>query len=113
QHRLLLSAELGQHLFDDIPLLLPYRMTRVDHVQQEIRLVDFLERRAEARDEIVRQLANESNGIGQENLRVLAEVDLSRQRTERGNSAVFNEPLGRIPDRAQDRRLAGVGVANE
>ena len=88
-------------------------MTRVDHVQQEIRLVHFFERRAEARDQIVRQLANESNGIGQQNLRVLAEVYLARQRIERREQPVFDKDFGRIPDRAQNRRLAGVGVADE
>ena len=89
--RLLVQPELEQHLIHDEPLLLPQRVARVDDVQQQIRVARLLERGAERRDEMVRQLADEPDGVGEQHVRVLAEIDLARQRVERREEAVLDE----------------------
>src|SRR5947207_269976 len=62
---------------------------------------------------MVRQLANESDGIRDERLRVLAQRHFTRERIERGEQSVFDEDVLRTRQHAKDRRLAGVRVADE
>ncbi len=57
EHRLVVDAELIEHRVHDASLFLPTRVARVDHMQQEVGVGDLLERRAERRHEVVRQLA--------------------------------------------------------
>ena len=40
---------------------------------------------------MVRELANESHGVCEDHAIVLTELDLSRQRVERGEQSVFDE----------------------
>ena len=67
-------------------------------MQQQVGVARLLERGAERRDEMVRQLADEADRVGEQHVRVLAEVDLARERVERGEQPVLDEHV-RAPDR--------------
>jgi len=123
-------------------LLLPAGVARVDHVQEEIGLADFVERGAEARDEMVRELADEADGVGEKQtggpgdretrtgrapsgLPVRRSSRLQRhfprQRIQRRKQPVLHHDLAisrsrriaRAQKRAKDRALAGVRVADQ
>src|SRR5512132_2332503 len=44
---------------------------------------------------------------------MVAEIDVTRQRIERREQSILDEDLLRSRQRAQDRRLAGIGIADE
>src|SRR3989440_6006181 len=68
-----------QFSLDDVHLLLPCRMRRVDDVQQQVRRPRLLERRAERGDEVMRQLANEAHGVRETKPVPAADVHLAGQ----------------------------------
>ena len=72
----------------------------------------FRERRAERSDEIVRQLADEADGVGEHDRRGAGHVDPAQRRVERREQLVGGERLG-AGEAVEQRRLAGVGVADE
>ena len=71
----------------------------------------LLQRRAEGVDELVGQLADEADGVG-EQVGAAAEAQRARRRVERVEEAVAHADLG-AGERVEQRRLAGVGVAGE
>ena len=73
---------------------------------------DFLERRAKRRDERVRQPIDESNGIRDEQLAPIRQPHLPHERIERDEERVRRDRLI-AGQRVEQRRLAGVGVADE
>jgi hypothetical protein len=113
QHRTVERAELLEHLVDHEPVLLPHGVARVDHVQQQVGVLDLLERRAERGDEVVGELADEPHRVGEERVERLTSDDLARERVERGEQPVLDEHVARPAQPAQHRRLAGVRVAHE
>ena len=64
-HRLRFAADLGKCSVDHFDLLFEHRMRNIDHVQEQIGLAHFIEGRFERFDEFDRQLADESDRIGQ------------------------------------------------
>ena len=80
---------------------------------QDVGPVDLLERRPERVDELVRQLVDEAHGVGDDRGLAVAELDLARGRVERREQLVLG-PGDLAPDeRVQERRLAGVRVADD
>ena len=73
----------------------------------------LLQRRAEAGHQVVRQLADETDGVGHPGALALAELDFARQGVERGEQPVLDHDLVLARERPQNARLAGVGVADE
>jgi hypothetical protein len=63
----------------------------VEHVDQEIGDDDLLERGLERLDQIVRQAADEADGVGDEQLLVVGQRELARGRVERGEELVLDE----------------------
>ena len=63
-----MRADLGQHLADGGELALRVRVAAVDDVQHEVGVGDLLQRRAERLDQLVRQLADEADGVGEREL---------------------------------------------
>src|SRR5258706_1725500 len=61
---------------------------------------------------MVRQLAYESNCVGDQYRRVFREMHFSCERIERCEQSVFDKH-GRSRHRSQDRRLSGVRVSDE
>ena len=71
----------------------------------------LLQRRAERVDELVGQLADEADGVGQQVV-APAEPPAARRRVERVEQPVAHADLG-ARERVEQRRLAGVRVADE
>jgi hypothetical protein len=107
------QLELCQHLVDDDALLLPRRMAGVEHVQEQIGLAHLLEGGAEGGDEVVWQLADEADRIGEQRVPVVAERDLARQRIEGGEEPVLYKDVLRARECPQDGRLPRVRIADE
>ena len=66
-------------------------------MQKQVGLARLLERRAKRGDEMVRQLADESDRVGDQHVRVVAEVDVARQRIERREEAILDEDVAARP----------------
>ena len=58
------GADLGQHAVDLVDVFVAPRIADVDHVQQQRGFARLGERRLERRHQFVRQLANETDGVG-------------------------------------------------
>src|SRR6266568_4844452 len=69
------------------------RMARVDHVQDEVRLLRLFDRCAERGDEVMRQLANEPNGIGHSKPVAVADVHLARECVEGREQSILDEHI--------------------
>ena len=88
------------------------RRTDVHHVQQQIRLDHLLQRGLERIDQIMRQLANETHRVRKQHVLIGRQAQSARGRVQRGEQLVLRQ--GRRPgDGIEQRRLAGVGVANQ
>ena len=81
-------------------------------MQQQIRAARLLERRAEGVHELVGQLADEADRVGQQ-VGPAAETPRARGRIERVKETVAHPATVGARERVQQRRLAGVGVAGE
>ena len=88
------------------------RVGGVDDVQQQRRLERLVERRPERRDEIVRQLLDEPDRVGDEDARLRLGLQRAHRRVERREELVLDQHLA-ARERAHERRLAGVRVADE
>src|SRR3954471_21073555 len=84
---------------------------RVDHVDDQVGEARLLKRRAERVDELMRQLADEADRVGQQ-VRPAVEPHRARVRVERVEQPVAHADL-RAGERVQKRRLAGVRVTGE
>ena len=109
-----LRRSLGLELLDDAlhrpHLLACERRRRVDHMQDERRLLELLERRPKGRDEFGGQLLDEAHRVGEEHLLPTGQPHAARRRIERREVQVVGVHLGRAAQRVQQRRLAGVRV---
>ena len=65
-----------------------------------------------AANKILRQIADESHGVGDDHLALFGKSKAPRARVERGEELVFGEHVG-IGERVEERALAGVGVAHD
>ena len=63
------------HLFD---ALIAQRIAGIDDVQQQVRVARLLQRRAECRDQFVRQLAHEADRVGEHHLADAARASIRR-----------------------------------
>ena len=77
----------------------------------QVGLQRLLERGGERLDQLVGQLADEPDGVG-EQVRAPADLERAGGRVERVEEAVAHPHLG-AGERVEQRRLAGVGVAGE
>ena len=85
----------------------------VDDLDQHVGPVDLLERRPEGVDELVRQLVDEADGVGHDRRLAVAELDLAAGRIERREQLVLGARHLRADERVEQRRLAGVRVADD
>ena len=95
QPRHLRGADLREHLVDGGEPVeqLVLRHRRVDHVHDQVGLERLLERRGERVDQLVRQLADEADGVGEQ---VVATAD-------RGTGAWSGRACGRAGRRRPPR----------
>jgi hypothetical protein len=80
-------------------------------VQDEIRHERLLECGGEALDQLMRQAADEADGVGDE-IAAPFLLEAARDRVERLEQPVANRDA-RVRERVEERRLAGVRVAGE
>ena len=98
------GADLGQDGPDRLDLRLGVGAGAVDHVDEQVRLVDHLERRAKRLDQLVRQLADEPDGVGQQHRLAAGQ---SRRRV-RGSRVANRRSSTSTP--ASVRRLSSVDL---
>ena len=106
------QAQLVEHLLDGLDLLLGLGAGGVDDVQQQVGLAGLLERRLERGDQRVRQVADEPDGVGQQDVAAAAELPAAGAGVERGEELVLDQDA-RVGQGVHQRALAGVGVADE
>ena len=93
-------------------LLLGMGMAHIEHVQEHVGVHRFFERGAEAGDEVMRQIADEADGVGQEQLAAAVDLPGAGFGVERGEQLVVGIGAGG-GEGVEERALAGVGVADE
>ena len=86
------ARDQGVHLFD---ALFPLRVGGVDDVQQQVGLARFHQRRAERGHELVRQLAHETDGVGDDQIRRVREREPPHGRVERREELVGDVGVAR------------------
>src|SRR3569833_4444712 len=113
--RLLAETEVSEDALDGADLLIAIGIARNDAVDEEVRVLFFLERRAERRDQLHRKVADETDGVGDDHLALVRKAQAPADRIQRREQLVRCEriatALGARRDRVQQRRLAGVRVA--
>ena len=84
----------------------------VDHVNEQVGITHNVEGRFERRDELMRQLAHEPDGVGGENRLTAGQGQTAGGGVECGKESILDMNIG--PSKAvEQRRFAGVGVPDE
>ena len=86
--RNLLRADLREHRIDLRDVLVAARVARIHDVQQQRRLARLGERRLEGGDQLVRQLADEADRVGDHHRRAAGQPDAPHGRIERREQLV-------------------------
>ncbi len=89
-----------------------FRVGGVDHVQQQVRLAGLLQRRAEGRHQLVRQVAHEADGVRERNLEARREVQPAHGRVEGREQLVGGVGVGG-GEAVEERGLARIGVSDQ
>ncbi len=110
---LVAGAELVEDGLHGRPVLLEVGIGRVDDLDEDVGPVDLLERRPERVDELVRELVDEAHGVGHDRGLPVAELDLAAGGIERGEQLVLGERHLGADEGVEQRRLAGVRVADD
>ncbi len=92
--RFSLSADLFQSLIDDGYLLFKERMTEVNDVKEQIGVADLIERALERGDQMVGELPDETDGVGEKHAVGRSECNQPDRRVERREQPVLNEDVG-------------------
>ena len=111
--RLVAGAELVEDGLDGRAVLLEVGVGGVDDLDQDVGAVDLLERGPERVDQLVRQLVDEAHGVGHDRRLAVAELDLAAGRVERREQLVLGLRHLGADERVEQRRLAGVRVADD
>src|SRR4051812_31350825 len=93
-------------------LRVPYRRGGVYHVQQEVGVHRFLQGGAKRGHQPMGQVADEADGVRQHHVTYPFQPDAARGGVEGGEQLVRLVRLG-VRERVEQRRLAGIGVADE
>ena len=98
----LLRAELFDELVHDLRLLEPVRVGNVDDVQQKVGVFEFLERCLEGLDQLVRQLADKADRVGNHDIQRVGHGEKACRRIQRIEQAVIRGNV-RAGQRIQER----------
>ena len=105
-------ADLGQYLVDFGNLLVARRAGAIDHMQQQVGISRRFQRGMKGIHQGMRQVADESHGIGNHDIACAFNPQLARSRVERGKQLVC-----RIDARAsqgiEQRGFTRVGITNQ
>ena len=113
------GAELLQGAGGDVHVHLVVRIRAVDDLENQVGIDRLLERRAEGVDEVVRQVVDEADGVGQEKVAVAARGDLPDGGVEGREEHVLHHDFlflirtAGLEESVHERRFAGVRVADE
>ncbi len=110
--RFFLHADFFQDLVDRIELLLGVGMADVEDVEEEIGVDGFFEGGLEAGDEVVGQIADEADGVAEQDLDAAVELPGAGFGVEGGEELVVGVSAGG-GEGVEERALAGVGVADD
>ena len=91
---LLFDAELREHAADGGDLRVDQRARGVGDVEEQVGLAGLLERRPEAGDQAVGQVADEADGVGEEHRAPAGQPPAPGARVERGEELVLGEHVG-------------------
>ena len=111
-NRVVICPQLMQRLVDDPHLDFHLRIRRIDHMDQDICTTHFFQRTLECLDQMVRQLADKSNRIGQQHLLLSGETDAARCRIQRRKQLCVLQDI-RAGHPLKNRRFANGGIADE
>ena len=104
------GTDLAEHPAHGIDLLVGIQRRGVDDVDEQVGFGRHLERRLERLDELVGQLADEPDGVGEQHRLATGEVEAPGRGVERCEQPVLHQHTG-IGEVVEQGRLAGVGVA--
>lgn len=113
------GTELLQGPGGDVHVHLVVRVRAVDYLEDQVGIDRLLERRAEGVDEIVREVVDEADGVGQEEVAMAARSDLPNGGIEGREEHVLHHDFlflvrtAGLEEPVHERRLAGVRVADE
>ena len=88
------------------------RRARVGDVNQQVGRRRLFERRSETRDQVVRQVADETDGVAQQNRAPTGKRPAPRPSVERREQHILRENV-RIRRRVQERTLSGVRISDQ
>ena len=91
--RLASQVEILEDLLDRGDLRLKSRVTHVDHMEEDVRSLEFVKRRPEGAHEFLRQVPDETHRIGDDRLGIPGKTEARALRVERGEEAVLGEDL--------------------
>ena len=107
-----IDAELAQHGVDVALLRLGVFMRDVADVEDDVGLQHLLQRGAERRDQLRRQVGDEADGVRQHRLAAMRQLQRAQGRVERREQHVGGLHVG-AGQAVEQRRFAGVGVADQ
>ncbi len=87
------GADLGKHRPDRCHLRTRVGVRAVDHVHDQVRVGHFLQRRAERLDELMREVPDESDSVGQRARHAGRQPGLAHSRIERGEQRVVHQDV--------------------
>ena len=91
----------------------------IDDLQQKVRIFDLFQRRVKCLYQIVWQLTDKSNGIGEEKFLFIWQMDAPDRRIQRGKQHIFCQHFFFIlllilfQKHVHERRLACVGITDQ
>ena len=106
------GTDLRQHAFDFGDVFGAARITGIDDMQQQRGFARFGQRGLEGGHQFVRQIADETHGVGDHHLRSAGKCQPAHRGIERREQLVGHVGLF-TREAAKQRRLAGVGVADQ
>ena len=91
----LLRAELFDQLVHDLRLLEPVRVGNVDDVQKKIGVFELFKRCLERLDQLVRQLSNEADRVGDHDIQRVGHREKARRRIQRVKTGGYSRECPR------------------
>src|SRR5690606_4056514 len=112
ENRQLKGADLAQHQMHLLDIGSPLGIGGVDHMQQQIGLTGFLQRGTESLYQLVRQMADETYGIGQHDRAYIGQLDAAQGRIQ-GREQLIGGVHRRLGQPVEQGGFAGVGIADQ
>ena len=110
--RLLVAVQFGEDRVDCLDLLVRMRVARVHDVQQQPGLAGLFERRLKRCNQMVRQIADETDRIAQQNLAKILDVPLPGARVERAEELILDVHIG-VRQPVHQPALASVCITDQ